>query len=53
VSNARLTKGAFLTILDEPADEADNYPALMSEATLADWKRTEKNDAWSHLQQER
>jgi hypothetical protein len=48
-----VARRALLTILDEPADEAVNYTALMSEAALDDWNRTEENEAWSHLQQER
>jgi hypothetical protein len=48
-----VARRALLTILDEPADEAVNYPALMSEAALADWNRTEESEAWKHLQQER
>jgi hypothetical protein len=48
-----VARRALLTILDEPADEAVNYTALMSEAALGEWNRTEENEAWSHLQQER
>lgn len=48
-----VARRALLTILDEPADEAVNDAALMSEAALADWNRTEENEAWSHLQQVR
>ncbi len=44
---------ALLTILDEPAEEAANMPALLSEAALADWNRPEEDEAWSHLQPER
>lgn len=41
---------ALLTVLDEPADEA-NATALLSEAALAtDWDREEEDVAWQHLQ---
>jgi hypothetical protein len=48
-----IARRALLTILDEPAEEAVNYSALMSEGALGDWNRTEESEAWSHLQQER
>lgn len=41
---------ALLTILDEPAEEAVNVPALLSEAALEDWNRPEEDEAWRHLQ---
>ena len=41
---------ALVTILEEPADDAVNLSALLSESALADWSRPEENDAWSHLQ---
>jgi hypothetical protein len=41
---------ALLTILEEPAEDAANLPALLSEAALADWNRAEEDEAWSHLQ---
>jgi uncharacterized protein (DUF1778 family) len=41
---------ALLTILDEPAEEAANISALMSEPALSDWSRPEEDEAWSHLQ---
>jgi hypothetical protein len=40
---------ALVTILDEPA-AMTNESALLSEAALADWKRPEEDEAWSHLQ---
>ena len=40
---------ALVTIL-EPAEDAVNLSALLSEAALADWSRPEEDDAWSHLQ---
>ncbi len=43
---------ALLTILDEPAEEAANLPALLSEAALEDWNRPEEEQAWRHLQPE-
>jgi hypothetical protein len=43
---------ALLTVLDEPAEEAENLPALLSEAALSDWNRPEEDQAWSHLQPE-
>lgn len=43
---------ALLTILDEPADEAANLPALLSESALEDWNRPEEDEAWRHLQPE-
>lgn len=43
---------ALLTILDEPADEAANLPALLSEPALEDWNRPEEDRAWRHLQPE-
>ena len=47
------SRRALLTILDEPAEEATNLPALQSEAALDDWNRPEEDEAWSHLQQVR
>lgn len=44
---------ALLTILDEPAEEAAIFSALLSEGALADWNRPEEDEAWSHLQQGR
>jgi hypothetical protein len=41
---------ALVTILDEPAEEAGNLSALLSEAALSDWNRPEEEEAWSHLQ---
>ena len=41
---------ALLTILDEPAEEASNLSAILSEAALEDWNRPEEDEAWSHLQ---
>ena len=41
---------ALLTILDEPAEDAVNLTALMSETALEDWNRPEEDEAWSHLQ---
>ena len=41
---------ALLTILDEPAEDAANLPALLSEAALQDWTRAEEEAAWRHLQ---
>ena len=43
---------ALLTILDEPAEESANLPALLSELALEDWNRPEEEDAWRHLQPE-
>jgi hypothetical protein len=31
-------------------DNDDIYPALMSEAALADWLRPEEDEAWAYLQ---
>ncbi len=40
----------LVTILDEPADPA-NETALLSEMALAeDWNRPEEEAAWQHLQ---
>ena len=44
---------ALVTVLDEPADEAPNATALLSEAALADWNRDEEDAAWAHFQQAR
>jgi hypothetical protein len=44
---------ALVTILDEPAEEAASFSALLSESALADWNRPEEDEAWSHLQQGR
>lgn len=41
---------ALLTILDEPAEDAVNLTALLSEVALEDWNRPEEDEAWSHLQ---
>lgn len=41
---------ALLTILDEPAEEASNLSALLSETALENWTRPEEDAAWSHLQ---
>ena len=50
VPNARR---ALVTILEEPAVQASET-ALLSQAALAeDWNRSEEDDAWSHLQQDR
>lgn len=43
---------ALVTILDEPAEEALNSSALLSELALDDWNRPEEDEAWSHLQPE-
>jgi hypothetical protein len=42
---------ALVMILDEPAEDAANFTALLSEAALEDWNRPEEDEAWSHLQQ--
>jgi hypothetical protein len=45
------TRRALVTVLEEPADEADgNTAALLSEAALSDWNREEEDAAWAHLQ---
>jgi hypothetical protein len=41
---------ALVTILDEPAEDAANSSALLSEPALNDWDRPEEDEAWSHLQ---
>jgi hypothetical protein len=41
---------ALVMILDEPAEDAANLTALLSEAALEDWHRPEEDEAWSHLQ---
>lgn len=51
--NIRTARRALLTILDEPAEDAANATALLSEAVLADWNGPEEDEAWSHLQPER
>jgi len=43
---------ALVTILDEPAEDAANSSALLSEPALNDWNRPEEDEAWSHLQPE-
>ena len=45
-----IVRRALVTILEEPAEDAVNLSALLSEAALADWSRPEEDDAWSHLQ---
>jgi hypothetical protein len=47
-----VARRALLTILEEPAEEAANVSALMSEGALSDWNRPEEDEAWSHLQQQ-
>lgn len=47
------TRRALVTILDEPAEEAVNSSALLSELALDDWNRPEEDEAWSHLQPDR
>lgn len=45
---------ALVTILGERPTTRDNEAALPSETALArDWERSEEDEAWSHLQQER
>lgn len=44
------SRRALLTILDEPAEEATNLLALLSEGALKHWNRPEEDEAWSHLQ---
>jgi hypothetical protein len=41
---------ALVTILDEAPAQQPNETALLSEAALADWNRSEEDAAWSHLQ---
>ncbi|CAN5867434.1 hypothetical protein BH23GEM9_BH23GEM9_29410 [soil metagenome] len=41
---------ALVTILDEPAEDAADSSALLSELALNDWDRPEEDEAWSHLQ---
>jgi hypothetical protein len=43
---------ALVTILDEPAEDAANSSALLTEPALNDWNRPEEDEAWSHLQPE-
>lgn len=50
--NVQAPRRALLTILDEPAEEVVNMPALLSEAALGDWNRPEEDQAWGHLQPE-
>lgn len=50
--DVQVPRRALLTILDEPADEAANLSALLSEAALEDWNRPEEDEAWHHLQPE-
>ena len=40
---------ALVTVLDEVA-EVPGETALLSEAALSDWLRSEEDAAWSHLQ---
>jgi hypothetical protein len=48
---------AIVTILDDVGEDelnSVNEAALLSEpALVVDWNRTEEDEAWSHLQQER
>lgn len=45
---------ALVTVLDEPADEAEAHlPYLLSESALSDWNREEEDAAWAHLQRAR
>ena len=44
---------ALVTILDEEPGPVSEETALLSEAALEDWNRTEEDEAWSHLQPER
>jgi hypothetical protein len=46
-ANVKLPQGR--AILSWP-DQDDIYPALMSEASLADWLSPEEDAAWAHLQ---
>ncbi|MDP9348853.1 MAG: hypothetical protein M3P24_06910 [Gemmatimonadota bacterium] len=50
--DVQVPRRALLTILDEPAEEAANLLALLSEAALEDWNRPEEEEAWRHLQPE-
>jgi hypothetical protein len=45
---------AFITVLDELADDTANVSALLSERALAeDWNRVEEEEAWERVQRER
>jgi hypothetical protein len=44
---------ALVTILEEEPAEQASETAVLSKAALADWRRSEEDAAWSHLQQER
>jgi hypothetical protein len=45
-------QGAYVMILEEPAEVDGLEAALLSESALAqDWNRPEEDAAWSHLQQ--
>lgn len=41
---------ALVTILEEAPATHPHETAVLSEAALADWGRTEEDAAWSHLQ---
>jgi hypothetical protein len=43
-------RGAFLTVLDEPAAIPSESALLAEKALAADWSRPEVDAAWSHLQ---
>ena len=48
------TRRALVTILEENPAAHYNETALLSETALAEgWDRSEEDEAWSHLQQER
>lgn len=46
---AEEVRRALVTILDEPPSEMLES-ALLSEAALSDWSRSEEDEAWAHLQ---
>ena len=43
---------ALVTVLEEPA-AVPGEAALLAEAALSDWARTEEDAAWSYLQPEK
>jgi hypothetical protein len=45
------SRRALVTILEEEPLASISETALLSEPALADWNRSEEDEAWQHLQQ--
>nr|VFK26957.1 MAG: hypothetical protein BECKMB1821G_GA0114241_102429 [Candidatus Kentron sp. MB]VFK31216.1 MAG: hypothetical protein BECKMB1821I_GA0114274_102128 [Candidatus Kentron sp. MB]VFK75395.1 MAG: hypothetical protein BECKMB1821H_GA0114242_102129 [Candidatus Kentron sp. MB] len=41
---------AFVTVLDEPPNDASETVLLSEQSLSTDWTKPEEEEAWSHLQ---